>query len=64
MGVGWGAGIFLLSSFSEFKASLVQEFELFWEFCEICDFRGSATAAWGLAANQFLGGEKNCIMYS
>jgi len=36
MGVGQGAGSYLLSCFHQFKFSLVWEFGLFQEFYEIC----------------------------
>jgi len=37
MGIGWGLGI-LLSCFHEFQSSVVQDFKLFLEFSEICNF--------------------------
>ena len=64
---------YFVSRFSKFKTSIVQKFKLFWDFGgffrSLANFskiwvQGSVIAAWGLAANQSLGGEKNCIVYS
>jgi len=39
MGVAWEEQEAICSSnFLEFESSLVQEFELLWEFCEVRDF--------------------------
>jgi len=74
MGLGWGTGI-CSSVFHKFKSSLVWEFELYWEFGFLEEFRknfqllGSAITAQGLIANWSLGGEKTvlyivCFAYS
>jgi len=60
MGVGWGAGI-CSALCHKFESSLVQEFKLLWELLNLRNPRvpGSTVAAWGLAVNWSLGGEKS-----
>jgi len=59
-----GQGAFCSSVFLEFESSLIRDFKLFQKFSEIWDFQGSVIAARGLAVNWFLGGDKNCNVYS
>ena len=43
---------------------MVRSFLVVWQNLQNLRVLGSVIAAWGLAANQSSGGEKNCIAYS